>query len=367
MTESIFAPLGSAAPSMVFAGEFTAWQTGAGLAEGLRLLGWDVAEVSSLDPLMRTRRLDLRIAGRLLNPAMRGSHNRDILAATRAVQPHVFLTAKGNYIAAATLKELRRQDIFTVNFYPDRDFDHHGLLLDSLDQFDLVATTKSYQVPWLTKRLGADRVAMIHHGYVPAVHRRRTPTGVAPQYLWDICFIGNASPDKLAWLEPIARRFGDRRIIVVGNGWARLAAGTAVAPFVFGGPLHGDLFARATEHSRVNIAVHHGPGGPDGWADEVSTRTFEIPGCGGFMLHIDNAEVRTLFEPGFEMDVFASPAELTDKIDHHLANDDARRAIADAGHARAVPAYSLHTRAAELAVALASRGIPSRDALASRR
>ena len=24
--------------------------------------------------------------------------------------------------------------------------------------------------------------------------------------MWDICFIGNASPHKLAWLEPVARK-----------------------------------------------------------------------------------------------------------------------------------------------------------------
>lgn len=352
MAESIFAPLGTSARSMLFVGDFTVWQTAAGLAEGFRKLGWDVTEVSSNDALLHSRSLGLRAAGRLLYPAARRSHNADILAAADRVKPQVMLTVKGNFIAAATLKELRRRGIATVNFYPDRDFDHDGMPADALDQFDLVATTKSYQVPYLTKRLGAERVAMIHHGYVPEVHRRRTAAGEAPRYLWDVCFIGNASPDKLAWLEPVARAIGDARMIVIGNRWGELAAGTAVAPYVFGGPLVGDQFARATEHSRINIAVHHGVGGAEGWADQISTRSFEIPACGGFMLHIDNAEIRTLFAPGREIDVFASPDELVAKVGHHLAQDTERRAIADAGHARTVPAYSLHARAEELAAAM---------------
>lgn len=360
MAKSIFAALGASAPSMVFASEFTTWQTGAGLAEGFRLLGWDVAEVSSLDPLMRTKRNDLRIAAKVLHPAMHRSHNQDIMAEADIIKPNVFLTAKGNYITAATLKKLRRDGIFTVNFYPDRDFDHSSLPPDALDQFDLVATTKSYQLSWLTKRLGADRVAMIHHGYVPTVHRRRTPAESSPQYLWDVCFIGNASPNKLAWLEPLARRFGDRSMIVAGNGWSKLAAGTALAPFIFGSPLHGDFFARATEHSRINIAVHHGAGGIEGWADEVSTRTFEIPACGGFMLHIDNEEVRTLFDVTREFDVFSDASQLLDKVRHYLSNDAQRQIIANAGHARAVPAYSLHARAYQLTNEIVRRGGLSR-------
>ena len=32
------------------------------------------------------------------------------------------------------------------------------------------------------------------------------------------------------------------------------------------------------------------------WKDLVSTRTFEIPACKGFMLHVDNSEVREFFE-----------------------------------------------------------------------
>lgn len=348
MAESIFAPLGTSAPSMLMVGDFTVWQTGAGLAEGFRLLGWDVTEVSSGDALIHSRRLPLKVAGRLLYPEARRSHNDDIIATTDYVRPHVMLTVKGNFIAPETIRALRGRGVFTVNYYPDRDFDHDGMRAEAIGEYDLVATTKSYQLPWLRERLGAGRVAMVHHGYVPEVHRRRTPDGETPRFLWDVGFIGNASPDKLAWLEPVARNLNSRSMIVVGNRWGELAAGTSLAPYVFGGPLHGDQFARAIEHTRVNIAVHHGPGGSQGWADKVSTRSFEIPACGGFMLHIDNDEIRTLFEPGREVDLFASPADLVAKVDHYLTDEPARRAIADAGHARAVPAYSYHMRAVQL-------------------
>lgn len=355
MTDSIFAPLGPAAPAMLFAGDVSSYSTGVGLVSGFRALGWDVAEASMLESSIRSAMPALRLAARIVNPLAAHSFNREILAMAERTGPQVMLTTKGTAIRPETVRTLKKNGVFTVNFYPDYKFEYHGFDETMFDEYDLVVTTKSFQVDYLRRRLGNDRVAMVHHGYVPDVHRRRVPSGTVPKYLWDICFIGNASPPKLAWLEPVALALGDRRMIVIGHRWATLAAGTAVEPHVFGAFLGGDQFARAIEHSRVNIAVHHGAGGAQGWEDLVSTRSFEIPACGGFMLHIDNPEIRTLFEPGREIDVFATPSELIAKIDYYLANDSVREAIADAGHARAVPAYSLHTRAAELLAIFADR------------
>jgi spore maturation protein CgeB len=75
------------------------------------------------------------------------------------------------------------------------------------------------------------------------------------------------------------------------------------------------------------------------------------------MLHIDNDEIRTLYEPAREIDVFAYPAELVGQIDRYLSDEVARNAIASAGHARTVPAYSLHARAEQIVAGLSRRGI----------
>ena len=63
------------------------------------------------------------------------------------------------------------------------------------------------------------------------------------------------------------------------------------------------------------------------------------------MLHIDNAEVRSLFTPGEEIDVFATPDDLCEKIRYYLARPDERRAMIERAYARCVPAYSYDARA----------------------
>jgi spore maturation protein CgeB len=355
MADSIFAPLGPAAPATLFAGDLSSYSTGIGLVAGFRALGWDVAEAPMLEPTIRSTLPSLRIAARVLGPLSARSYNQQILDMAERSGARVMLTVKGIAIAPDTIRTLRQRGVLTVNFYPDYKFEYHGFEEAMFDDYDLVVTTKSFQVDYLRRRLGDERVAMVHHGYVPEVHRRRGSLGAPPRYLWDVGYIGNASAAKLAWLEPVARTLGGRSMIIVGNDWEQLAKGTALAPYVFGAPLAGDQFARVIEHSRINVAVHHGGGGAQGWADLVSTRSFEIPACGGFMLHVDNPEIRTLYEAGREMDVFSGPDELLAKVEHYLSNESERQTIADAGHVRAVPAYSLHTRAAELLAVLKDR------------
>lgn len=341
---------------MMMASEFTHGSTARGLVGGFRALGWDVAEVDVLNFVLRGRGRLSRAAARLLWNNSIAEYNAEILRVAELNQVELFLTIKGVNIARSTVERLRANGTRVVVFYPDVLFDHVGVDEKVLAATDLIVTTKSYHAPYLDQLVGPARHAFVHHGYCPSAHSRRHPPGAIP-YRWDIGFIGNASPHKAAHLTDVARAFPDRRFVIVGNGWTSLAQGTPLAPFVLGAPLTGDYFARAIEETRINLAIHHGEVGPDKWQDLTSTRTFEIPAAGGFMLHVDNDEVRTLYEPGREIDVFASEQQLVERIGYYLANEAERAAMAEAGHDRCVPAYSLEARAVEIAAALRERGL----------
>jgi spore maturation protein CgeB len=72
------------------------------------------------------------------------------------------------------------------------------------------------------------------------------------------------------------------------------------------------------------------------------------------MLHIDNHEVRELFEPGREIDVFASEDELIEKITHYLGRPELRREMIERAYARCVPAYGYNARAVLISRVIAS-------------
>ncbi len=339
----------------VMATEFWHGSTGRALAQGLREQGWDVAEVDVATFLPRADGLIHRAAQRLLTPRAIAAYNREIRDHAARVDAEVMLTVKGSFIAADTLAALQDAGVRTVNFYPDVAYNHAGSSPQAYARYDQIVTTKSYHLDHLRATYGAERTGFVHHGYAPQVHARRH--GDTVPYRWDISHIGNFSPYKLDYMRAVAQAFPDRSIAVIGNGWAGPAQGTELERHILGYPLVGDYFARAIEESRINVAMHHGPVPPDGWQDLTSTRTFEIPASGGFMLHIDNDEVRSLFVPGEEIDIFADAASLCERIGHYLDHDDARHRIAAAGHARCVPAYSLDARARELAALLSARGI----------
>ncbi len=339
----------------VMATEFWHGCTGRALAQGLRHQRWDVAEVDLVAYLGRANGLIHRIANRLLTPLGIAAYNREILDQAARIDAEVMLTVKGSYITPATLATLRAHGVRTVNFYPDVAYNHDGSSPEAYRLYDQIVTTKSYHLDHLRDTYGAERTGFVHHGYAPLAHARQYRDKVP--YRWDISHIGNFSPYKFDYMLAVARAFPDRKIAIIGNSWLKPARGTELEPHVLGHALMGDYFARAIEESRINVAMHHGPVPPDGWQDLTSTRTFEIPASGGFMLHIDNAEVRSLFVPGEEIDVFADTASLCERIGHYLDHEDERRRIAAAGHARCAPAYSLDARARELAAHLRAHGV----------
>ncbi len=333
---------------VLMANAFYHGATGEALAHGLRALGADVQNVDYQPHFVISPGLLLRAAARALRGASTDSFNAAILQAADMIEPQLFLTVKGLYVKPETLTALKRRGVRTAMYYPDLHFGHAGLSEESLGLYDLFFTTKSFHVPYLSRRFGAERVRYLPHGYSPLAHQPRLTAVAEADYRVDVAYVGNHSPYKALWLEAVARRLPSVTMTIVGNRWAEACAGTALEPFVLGHELVGDFHARVVQTSRINIAIHSGPDGPHGWEDLVSTRTFEIPASKGFMLHIDNPEVRDFFEPGREIDVFADPDQLCERIATWLARPDDRRAMIEAAFARCVPAYSYYARAESL-------------------
>jgi spore maturation protein CgeB len=341
---------------ILFIGEFWAGATPAGLAGGLRRHGHLVNE---LDWRPYLAKYGSSIAGRI---AVRLTFSRQIAAFNRAILdsvamqcPDIVLTVKGSFIYAETIAAMQAKGVRCVNFYPDFSLDHLGLSLESLLRWDLLVTTKTFQIDWFRERMGASRVAFVHHGYVPDAHYPMNVPDTDADYRWDICYIGNPSPYKRAWLDAVCAAFPERKIAIAGNRWKASVAGTVLGNATILPAAMNEDFSRMAGSSRINLAIHYGPKGDLGWEDKVSTRSFELPACKAFMLHIDNDEIRSLYDVGREIDVFDTPAALVEKIGHYLDRATERQAMIDAAYARAVPAYSLDTRAAELMAVIEAR------------
>jgi hypothetical protein len=339
--------------------EFWLGATARALSEGFRLAGQSVTEVDVDDYFIAGRSVSTKLARRLFGAISVAEYNRRLVQAAKDAAAGMFVAVKGDRILPDTMRAVAAVGLTTVIYYPDYHFSYRGLQLGVIEEATLVCTTKRFQLPYLDTLRGHGRSVLLQHGYTPAIHRPFFDDVTEGQYLFDISFVGTASEAKLRWLIAVAEAFCGQRIMVAGNGWLNATKGTPVEKFVHDGPVHNDWLARLHQLSKVNIAVHHGPASAEGWQDDVSTRTFEIPACRAFMLHIDNPEVRGLFDVPSEIDVFSSPDELCGKIAYYLDRPEARAEMAARAFQRAVPAYSYHQRATEILAAVGE--LRSRD------
>jgi len=340
------------APRMVFSGEFWRGSSGFGLAQGFRKQGWTVHEID-LSRIFGAlgNSLTARVVRRIMAPSLLSHFERELRDAISALRPDVLLTIKGTHITRDLLLWMGDQGIKRLMFYPDFHFDHPGVRVDDFAFYDAVFTSKSFHVDFLKAKIGAEKIHYVPHGYSDDVHWPVLGDLTESDYEADVQHIGAHSAYKQGWMEAVQAGMPWARLRVKGARWETAIGDSALRTAELGGSVTDALYSRELQSGRINVAVMMGPH-LSGWQDHVSTRTFEIAACGGFMLHIDSEELREFFQPGVELDVFSSPEELVDKASFYLQRPDQRRRMGARAHARCVPAYGYAARSRAIAKAL---------------
>ena len=210
----------------------------------------------------------------------------------------------------------------------------------------MIVTTKTYQIDYLKEHYPNISVEYVPHGYVPHVHQTLYTDLQEHDYQRDILYAGNHSSYKEEFLENLYTRLENPDLMITGPNWQGKGSGD-LADCIDTIQRRNALYADIMQRSRINVAIFAGPL-VHGWQDLVSTRTFEIPAAGGFMLHIDNDEIRSFYTVGTEIDVFNNPEECAEKIRFYLARPELRARMIRQSYDRTVPAYSYVDRANQI-------------------
>ena len=118
------------------------------------------------------------------------------------------------------------------------------------------------------------------------------------------------------------------KIAVWGNGWGSWV-GKHPNLMVKNEHLYKENYAKAINATKINLCFLRKIN-----RDEITSRSVEIPACGGFMLAEKTKRHLEFFKDGKEAIFFESQDELYDLIKKYIIDDGARRKIAEAGRRR---------------------------------
>ncbi|MDB4508413.1 glycosyltransferase [Akkermansiaceae bacterium] len=300
------------------------------LGSAFRRSGNTLVEVDRLDSFpVRWQGFLLKVVRKLLIPFCTSDFNKRILISARNREFDFVVVCKGSYIFPETLKELKKTGTPLYCFYPDVSFKDHGKdLWNSLPEYDCIFTTKQFHLDQPELRDHVKELQITSHGYDPDVHR---PIDVASSsfdsYRCDVSFVGAWSPKKEQTIKCLAEKCSGIEISVAGPSWWR--ASEPVLSLWQGRELRGDELAIQYASAKINLGILSAAGGGTIVGDQVTTRTWHVPACGGFLLHEHTEELCNYFEPGKEVASYGCLEELADKVNYYLSNDAERLKVID--------------------------------------
>jgi spore maturation protein CgeB len=334
-------------PKVLFLGENWYGSCARAQCMALRRLGCEVMDIDIQTLFPQVRRRSLRALMRLLRGRLVRDYNDLILDTASSLRPDFLLASKGPFVEAETLRILRCMGIKLYNYYPDPSlFAYNEVFVDSLSEYDCLFYTK---INWRGKAF-LDRLqksVFVAHGYDPEIH---APVFLGErerrEYGHDVVVIAMHTPNKEKVLDELVSRMPTLDLAIWGNYWKERCRSSRLSSYIKGYALTGLSYATAICTAKVNLAIMSSHS--FGLEDQTTTRTYEIPACGGFMLHERSPELLTLFIEDQEVACFESPEELVAKVTLYLSDAPARNAIAMAGYRRCVPAYAYDNRMAEI-------------------
>ena len=298
----------------------------------LERLGHDVNPLNAFDYEPRNS-LVRKITFRLAAGASVDRLNRDIVRVAEQERPDVLWADKLLSMRPETLDRLRSLGIATVSYMIDNPFGPRRdpgwrLYMKNIPHYDLHVVQRDKNIADYRSR-GARDVIKIQTAYEPTLHFPPLPGWSDRDRDRCVSFIGTPYDDRA---ETLRRLSGEFPVAISGSRryWERALAPKVFAALYREGELHQEKYREAIWRSKINLSfITHSN------QDEFVHKSFEIAGCGGFLLAERSDGHMQRFREDEEAVFFSSFHECVQKIRRYLPDEAARARIAAAGHARA--------------------------------
>ncbi len=252
--------------------------------------------------------------------------SRQFARQAESFQPDLVIVVSGHLISAEALQTVRqRTGAILFHFYGEDFFNPlntNRTLREAAPYYDRLFTTKSFNVKEMAD-VGLHHVGYIPHGYRPNCHFPVEPSPAERNiYGSDLAFVGTWEADRASALGQLT----EFNLRIWGADWEWAERTWEGRRAIQKRAVYCEEMSKVFNASKINLAFLRKAN-----RDRHTSRTFEIPACGGFQLSERTEEILGFFEEGREIECFDSVDELRDKANYYLQHETSRKRIASAG------------------------------------
>lgn len=288
----------------------------------LRLLGYEIIPINTTD-LISKNRVIRSLQWRYKYSFLLKDFNAKICKLASSKSYDCVWIDKGIWLTRETCIRLKKDGRILIHYTPDAQitFNQSRMFFESIPIYDYLITTKSFEVDGY-KEKGAKNITLVTQGFCPIRYRKAEKED---KYHMPLGFIGRSEAHYLKILKYLGQAV--EPVSIWGTSWKRDSSQTFLNAHEYG--LYGEEYVNALASFDIGIGLlsKYMP-------EQHTTRTFEIPAAGTFLLAERTAEHQSFFKEGVEAEFFSSPEELVDKARFYLDNPILREKIAKAGRDR---------------------------------
>ncbi|MBI5403295.1 MAG: glycosyltransferase family 1 protein [Ignavibacteriae bacterium] len=264
------------------------------------------------------------------------SLNRDLIEASEKFRPDVILFYRPVHIFGKTLSTLKKKNNpVIISYFNDDPFGKSSTefkwrhFIKSIELFDINYIVRMKNLPEYEK-CGSHKTEYLGHFFVRDVHYKSS----TDKKKKDVIFAGHYENDiRIESLEKLLKNGTDLRLY--GGGWNGFL-GSAKENLLLKNfhpvtPVIGGVYREKISESKIALCFLSKLN-----CDDSTSRNFEIPAIGTFMLSEYSGMLADIYREGEEAEFFRSSDELLDKVKFYLKNEETREKIALRGHEKAM-------------------------------
>lgn len=237
----------------------------------------------------------------------------------------------GEFVGHNVLSVLNKSSNILINYNNDdpfgtRDKKKWRLYLEAVPYYDLLAVVRAVNVAE-AYALGARKVLQVFM----AVDELDGPRAITPQdrlrFSHEVLFIGTWMPERGPFLQRLMQ--AGVPLAIYGNSWHKAPEWRALQPAWQGPAIYGDDYLKAIQLAKISLGLLS-----KGNRDLHTTRTFEIPYCGGLLCAERSSEHLQLYQEDVEAVYWSDVNECIEKCQKLLSDEKMRAGIAEKGRIR---------------------------------